>query len=79
MSHSLSKARLRIVLRKKDGALVFDYEYDQEAWTWSGSINGTRRFVELRGDAGRSSPSSFIPVLEATYQLTVMLKPVAGR
>ena len=41
-------ARVRIVLKKKNGALVFDHEDDLEAWTWSGAIDGTRQFIYLR-------------------------------
>ena len=72
-------AKVHISLSTSEGDTVFQDTSPLSAWTWSGNMQGTRRFVYLRGPIGvQGGGSSFTPEPLQDYVLTVEIDPIPG-
>jgi hypothetical protein len=78
-ARDFNSARVHILLRTSGGDKVIEDTSPLSAWTWSGNMHGTRRFVYLRGPFGvEGGGSSFVPELQQQYVLTVGIDPLPG-
>jgi hypothetical protein len=74
-----NRAKVHILLETSGGDKVLEDASPLAAWTWSGNMHGTRRFVYLRGAFGaEGGGSSFIPEPQQQYVLTVRIEPLPG-
>ncbi len=76
-SKNYNLASVGIILKTAEGETIFEKTSPLSTWTWSGNMNGHRRFVYLR-DGKPVETSSFEPKPGQQYILTVQIKPLAG-
>ena len=73
-----NRANVSVLLKTKEGKEVLNCIAPFHEWTWSGSMNGTERFVYLRGDPGQAGASGFTPREGEEYLLTIGVEPLPG-